>query len=595
MKNVIAVDLETDGLHRGCQIKSFAYYGANGGDVFPYTDPTNVDFLKLTLDLQNPNIAKVFHSAQFDVRVLRDHGILIRGPIHCTYVMAALLFPNDPEDKKRERLDLKNLSRKFLKETYIEETRLLAWLKKNRLKKEQMSQAPDYLLHPYNLKDAQCTFGLFYLFSRAIVRLDMKKIYDKEMRVTLGPVMDMEATGMRIDIKRTRELLAQAEKRRAEIKNQLRFNPMAPRQIAKHVFGNGPGLAPVLAWTKGGKKTGPIPKTDELALWRAGTPKAKLIVEYKKLHSASIKYLGKLYRVADLDSRVHCNVRAQGAKTGRLSIANPPLQQLPRVNTVEDTGILQKVRSVFVPDDEDSILACIDFSQIELRICASRSGQDWMIQAFRDGRSIHKEACTLYFGYTEGTPEFDRLYPIAKNLNFAVQYGAKARKLHEMFLKQAHLDIPIYQCAEYLLAYQAKNPAVMDYFTRIAREISTTGGVRNCYGRFIPVELDASYRGVNYDIQGTAAEIMKRAMLRIHKFMREENLQSRMLLQIHDELIFNIKRNERWCIPVLADLMIPRRDFGVPITCEVKAGFRWSTARKLDATKLTALASLRAS
>lgn len=594
MKNVVAIDLETDGLHRGCQIKSVAYWDEHGGDVFPFDNPEDVRFVQVMLDIANPEKIKVFHNAQFDVRVLREHGITIRGPVHCTYTMAALLFPRDVEEprKKAELLGLKHLSRKYLDDPYIEEERLLAWLKKNKLKKADMYRAPEYLLHPYNLKDAQCTWGLFYLFSRQLRRIKMVDTYRRDMATLLGPVMDMERVGLPVDRARCKKLQVEAIHEMLAIKKKLGFNPNSARQVAEHVFRK--AGVPVKRWTKGGKRSGPMPATDELALWEAGTEQANNVIAFKKATGANTRYLAKILKGLDDNDRVHCSIKVAGAKTGRMSILEPPLQQLPRPSSLTAKTVLQRVRSVFRAP-EGSFFLFADYSQIELRLAAHYSKEEWMVKAFCAGRDIHDEACIRYFKYPKGTEEFKKYRPITKNLNFAMQYGARAVKLHSMFMRQAHLFVPIAKCAEYQAIYIARNPRMMALFQSVAQEITLTGGVRNCYGRFVPVDADASYRGVNYLIQGTAADICKDAMRRIYAFIRKNKLRTKMLLQIHDELMFQIPDEERWIIPTIAQLMIPETKFDVPITVSLNAGVRWTTKKEITPAKLNALAKLRVS
>lgn len=576
--NKLVIDLETDGLHWGCNILYVAYWRSDGtGGVIKYQDK---EWLNLMLELQDPNTLCIMHNVKFDLRVLRNHGVSPQCKFLCTMLMAQLLYPNDADDpsgERRQNHDLKSLARRFLDVGFKSEIRLTDWLKKNGYKKGEVWNAPPYLIEPYALDDAKYTYELYYLFIRHLKEMNMLHILKMEMQIMLKPVMNAEAQGLWVNRAYTKKLLKQAEQEKKlskerckELAGDEKFNPNSPKQVGYAVF-TAPGIAP-RGYTKGSKADALQPQTDALALKLAGTPLSSAILEYRQ-HERASNYLKQYIELSAINGQLHYGLNQGGTKTGRFSSRSPNLQNLPRPGGPEDSGTLRRVRNCFYAR-KGRLLVFVDYHQVELRLAAHYSDEAWMVEAFNTGRNLHKEACKRYFGKVEGDSDYKtRYYPVTKNLNFAMLYGAQAPKLQEMFLKQGGVYVDILEASDYRDIYCNTNQAILQMFDTVNDEVRNHGGVRNCFGRYSAVPSSHTYKGVNYKIQGTAADVLKSCMMELWDVLDGTN--SYIALQIHDELMFDMDLEDLHLIPKLMSIMEDKENFSVPLTCSLAIGKQW--------------------
>jgi DNA polymerase-1 len=297
--------------------------------------------------------------------------------------------------------------------------------------------------------------------------------------------------------------------------------------------------------------------------------------EYEKLRSTYVDALPKM--ISKTDGRVHTDYRQAVAATGRLSSMNPNLQNIP-IRTEKG----RQLRSAFVPRDKDYLFMSADYSQIELRIAASFAKDEIMIEAFREGRDIHATTAAKVFGVPlkEVTPDMRRK---AKEVNFGILYGSTAFGLAQ------NLNISRTEAVEIIESYFKEFYAIkryMDDSINMAREkeyVETILGrrryLRDINSRNVSTRGFAERNAINAPIQGSAADIIKIAMVHIHSWLKREKLKTKMLLQVHDELIFDLHKDEEEIVkPKVVELMKTAVIIDVPMEVEVGVGKNWLEA-----------------
>ena len=349
------------------------------------------------------------------------------------------------------------------------------------------------------------------------------------------------------------------------------FNPGSPKQLA-HILFEKQGL-PVKKKTASG-----TPSTDEEVLSELALdyPLPKLVLEYRALSKLKSTYTDKLAGLADAQGRVHTTFGQTTAVTGRLASSEPNLQNIP-VRTTEG----RRVREAFVAPAGCKILSA-DYSQIELRIMAHISGDEGLLNAFRLGRDIHRATAAEVFGTAleDVTAQQRRM---AKVINFGLIYGMSAFGLAQ------NLGLERSVAAHYISEYFARYPKVAQYMEQTRVKARTQGYVQTAFGRRLwlpditssraPVRAAAERAAINAPMQGTAADLIKMAMVAVDKWVTAQGLKSRMILQVHDELIFEVPEEE---VPVMkqkvAELMAGAARLSVPLVAEVGVADNWEAA-----------------
>jgi DNA polymerase-1 len=404
-----------------------------------------------------------------------------------------------------------------------------------------------------------------------IKREGLEKLY-KEVELPLTYVLyRMEKRGVLFDREYLesfgRELDEEAERLKREIFEIAGevFNVNSPKQLAKVLFEK-LGLKPIKK-TKSGYSTD-VETLTSLAV--QGYKIAELLLEYRKLTKLSSTFVKGILKHMDDSGRVHTTFIQTGTATGRLSSAEPNLQNLP----VSDE-ISKKIRhAVTAPDGYTLVWA--DYSQVELRILAHLSGDEKLIKAYREGKDIHTETAKRLFKVSEVTEELRR---VAKTVNFGIIYGMSPHGLSE------RLRIPVKEAEEYINRYFEEFPGVKEYIERTLKEAYSKGYVRTLFGRKRPLpELSSSNynvrsfgerAAVNATIQGTAADIMKMAMVKL--FGKLEELGAYMILQVHDEIVVEAPNEKLEEVKeLLKETMENVVKLSVPLTVEVSSGKHWS-------------------
>jgi DNA polymerase-1 len=230
-----------------------------------------------------------------------------------------------------------------------------------------------------------------------------------------------------------------------------------------------------------------------------------------------------------------------------------------------------------VPSDDDSFLLLIDFDQIELRLAAHFGNEQHMIADIINGRDLHTGTCKRMFNKDETAEDFKRYRYLAKRLNFGTLYGTGPAKFSSTVLEDSNGDfrISIAEAGAFIGKWWAAHPGISELRNRVFSEVARTGGVRTHFGRFIPVESWKDHAALNYLIQGTAADVIKRAIIRVERLLKKERARTKLLLPVHDELIFNMPREEKGLVRDIVKAMQELDQFCVPLTCSVEAGLRW--------------------
>ncbi|MFA5157268.1 MAG: DNA polymerase I [Candidatus Omnitrophota bacterium] len=406
-----------------------------------------------------------------------------------------------------------------------------------------------------------------------------KLFYDLEM--PLAEVLSqMELNGIKIDLDILKGLAKDLEKRLIQLIEEIyqasgtQFNINSPKQLSQVLFEK--LKLPVIKRSKTG------PSTDEEVLKRlAGSHQLpRLLLEYRQLMKLKTTYVDTLPQLADPQTnRIHTSFNQTATETGRLSSSNPNLQNLP-----VRTEIGSRIRQAIVASYNNSRLLVCDYSQIELRILAHLSGDDNLIAAFKNNRDIHKATAALIYGLDEKDIT-GQMRDTAKRVNFGIVYGLTSFGLSK------DLSIPIDEAQVFIDAYFVRYPKVEGYIQQQIEKAKKDGFVSTLLGRrrYIPeinnknqgIRQFAQRKAVNTPIQGTASDLIKLAMIEIHKEIESRKSGSKMVLQIHDELVFDVPQKEMDGFAALVkDRMENVLRLDVPIVVTVKTGKNWLEAEE---------------
>ncbi|MBT9393096.1 DNA polymerase I [Hymenobacter sp. NST-14] len=518
-------------------------------------------------------ILKIGQNIKYDLTILKHYGVEIRGPLFDTMLAHYLLEPD-----MRHGMDV--LAETYLHYTPVPITSLIGPKGKNQ---KTMADLPPAEVSDYACEDADVTLQLKHVFEPLLREVGLLELLN-EVENPLVPVLAaIEYEGVKIDSEAMGEYSAELQGYVQELESQIfqeagqEFNIASPKQLGEILFDK---------MDLGGKKikktkTGQYATGEEiLSQLAAEAPIAGLILEHRQLSKLRSTYVEALPQlVCELDGRVHTSFNQAVTATGRLSSTNPNLQNIP-IRTEKG----REIRKAFVPRDDQHVLLAADYSQVELRIMADFSGDETMIEAFRLGQDIHTSTASKVFRVplSEVDGEMRRK---AKTVNFGIIYGISAFGLAQ------RIGIGRKEATDIIETYFQEFPRVkqfMDESINQARELeyATTLLGRRRYLRDIN-SRNATLRGyternaINAPIQGTAADIIKKAMINIHQWLRDEKLATRMILQVHDELVFDAVQEEvAYITPKIKELMATALllPHGVPLEVEVGTGRNWLQA-----------------
>ncbi len=513
---------------------------------------------------------KIGQNIKYDLQILRSYGIKLGGPLFDTMVAHYLLMPD-----MNHGLD--TLAQRYLGYEMLSFEALVAPQKAS---SADLRQVPLERLAFYAAEDALITYRLYEYFAPRLEERGQRALMDR-LEMPLIPVLaEMEREGVRLDVeelaRQSQALSLELSATEVELHEMAGepFNVNSPRQVGEILFDK-LGITPQGKKTKaGGYSTG----EEVLEKLRGKHPIVEGILDYRALRKLLSTYIDALPEMLGADGRLHTTFNQTVAATGRLSSTNPNIQNIP-IRTPRG----QAIRAAFVPHDDECLILSADYSQIELRLMAHFSQDQALIEAFRLGHDVHQATAAKINGISleEVTPEMRRR---AKTANFGIIYGISAFGLAE------RLGIPRKEASSLIQGYFASYPGVDAYMKRVVLEARRDGYVSTLMGRrrYLPdinsanaiVRGYAERNAINAPLQGTAADIIKVAMIRIHEEMNCRGMRSRMILQVHDELNFNVYPEEldelQWIVRSLMEQACP--ELSIPLEVGIGVGKNWRDA-----------------
>jgi len=516
------------------------------------------------------NIEKIGQNLKYDIKVLQNYGITVKGPLFDTMLAHYLINPD-----MRHNMDV--LAETYLNYTPVSITELIGKKGKNQL---SMRDVPLEKQTAYAVEDADITLQLAAHFRPELVEAKTEKLF-QEIEVPLLRVLaDMESEGINLDKQflesLSEDLTSDIENLEQKIYEAAgeQFNIGSPKQLGEILFDK---LKLVEKPKK--TKTGQYSTAEDVLSYLAKDHEIiKNVMEYRGLSKLKSTYVDALpEQVEGKTDRVHTDYMQTVAATGRLSSNNPNLQNIP-IRT--ERG--RQVRKAFVPRDENHVLLAADYSQIELRIIAALSEEDTMIEAFKNGMDIHAATASKVFNVPiEEVTREQRSN--AKTVNFGIIYGVSAFGLSNQ------TDLTRAESKELIDTYYKTYPKLRNYMGEQVDFARDNGYVQTVLGRrrYLKdinagnqVVRGASERNaVNAPIQGSAADIIKLAMINIHKKLADGNYKTKMLLQVHDELVFDCYKPELEAMKQLIKTEMENAyTMAVPLDVEVGIGENWLEA-----------------
>jgi len=507
---------------------------------------------------------------KYDILVLKNYDIKVKKPCFDTMLASYVLDPD-----KVHNLD--DLALNYLELTTVKYSDLVGKGKK------QLSifDVEPKILSDYGCQDSDVALQLKDVFHKQFEEEKRLKLICDDIEFPLIEVLsDVEREGVKLDVKALGEMSDKLEKDIRVLSNRIfdmageEFNLESPKQLAQILFEK--LQLPVKRKTKTGYSTD-VRVLEELAL---DYPIAKELLEYRHLQKLKSTYIDALPKLVHRKTgRVHTSFNQHIAATGRLSSSNPNLQNIPI-----RTELGREIRRAFIASGSNSVLLSADYSQIELRIAAEFSDDPTMLSAFEQGEDIHSKTAEVIFNTSEVSSDMRRK---AKEVNFGVLYGIMPFGLAQ------RLDITQGEAKEIIDEYKSKYPKIFEYLARMIQNAKSSGFVETAIGRRryinninsknFALRSAAERAAINSPIQGTAADMIKVAMLDIYKVFNQEGLHSKMVLQVHDELVFNAQNEE---VDLVSDIIQAKMKEAatkvgvrkVPIEVELGIGKNWLQA-----------------
>ena len=518
----------------------------------------------------NESITKIAQNLKYDLSILKRYGVELKGVLFDTMIAHFLIRP-----EMRHSMDV-------LAETYLNyaPVSIESLIGKKGKEQKNMRDIPVEQVAEYAAEDADVTYQLYTVFEPKLKSTGTTKLFE-EVEMPLVPVLaDMEAEGINIDIKALRDFSAVLETDISKIEKEIqdmagkKFNVSSPKQVGEVLFED---LKIVEKPTK--TKTGQYSTAEDvLSKLENKHPMVRRILDYRELVKLKNTYVDVLPDLVNpATGRIHTSYNQVVAVTGRLSSDNPNLQNIP-IRT--ERG--REIRKAFIPRSSEYTLLSADYSQIELRIIAELSGDPGMLEAFRSGEDIHAATASKVYNVPikEVTGDMRRN---AKMVNFGIIYGISAFGLAD------RLNISRTEAKGIIDNYFMQYPAIKDYMDMSIENARKKGYVETILGRRRYLRdinsANATVRGfaernaINAPIQGSAADMIKIAMIRIHDEIKKRNLKSKMLLQVHDELVFDAHKSELDELKVMVENHMKHAlTLKVPVEVGVGSGENWLEA-----------------
>lgn len=519
---------------------------------------------------ENPKIGKIGQNMKFDISMLKKYDIEVQGLSFDTMLAHYLIEPD-----MRHNMDI--LAQTYLNYTPISIEKLIG--KKGKMQ-SSMREVPLELIKEYAVEDADITLQLKDVFEPIVTGNQTNKVLT-QIEMPLIPVLsDMEMAGVKLDSKALNEFSGQLLQEIIDIQQSIwqhagvEFNISSPKQLGDILFER-------LKVDEKPKKTATKQyQTGEDVLMKLihKHPIVQQVLDYRSLTKLKSTYVDALPQlIHPLTGRIHTSYNQAVAATGRLSSTNPNLQNIP-IRTEKG----REIRKAFVARDENYTILSADYSQIELRIIASMSKDEAMIEAFRKGLDIHTATASKIYNVALESVDRD-MRRNAKSVNFGIVYGISAFGLSEQ------LAIPRKEAAEIINEYFKQFPGIKSFMDGTIESARANGYVETLMGRRRIVRDINSGNGVmrgfaernaiNAPIQGTAADMIKIAMINIHRFLKAYSFKTVMTMQVHDELVFDVYKPETEQVKQLViEQMQQALPLLVPVVVEMNTGTNWLEA-----------------
>lgn len=571
----VCFDTETDrldALHANIVGVAFSY---KANEAFYVTIPTDFEEAKKIVEefrpfFESTKIEKIAHNIKYDIKVINRYAVAVEAPTFDTMIAHYLINADS-----KQSMDF--LSEFYLKYKPVSIETLIG--KKGKNQKTMADLDPEEV-YEYACEDADITFQLMEIFEPEIQKEHLKELfYNMEMPL-VDVLKSMEQEGITIDSEGLKnysvELGAILEELDASIKKEagIDFNIDSPKQLGEVLFDHMKISAKAKKTKTGQYATG----EDILQKLKHSHTIIPMILDYRQLRKLKNTYVDPLPTLMDeVDGRIHTSYMQTVAATGRLSSNNPNLQNIP---IRSDKG--KEIRKSFIPRGKGFQLMAADYSQIELRIIAALSEDDNMIEAFRSGIDIHKATAAKVFNVPLEEVTRDQRSS-AKAVNFGIIYGQSAFGLAQ------NLNISRKEAKQIIDSYFEQYPTIKGYMDETVAKARENGYVETIMKRRRYLSdinsANAVVRGfaernaVNAPIQGSAADVIKLAMIGVHGAMKEANLKSKMLLQVHDELVFDVHESET---NLMKDLVKREMESAVelivPMEVEMEVADNWLDA-----------------
>ncbi len=526
--------------------------------------------------LADADIAKQGHNLKYDLKILARHGLPVRGELRDTMIAAWL------RDPATRALGLKSLAQTRLG---IQMTEITSLIGKGRTQ-QTMDTVPLAQVVPYAGADADLTHRLAEILLPELAEREQLALF-RELEMPLLPILaEMELAGIKLDVSRLAAFSAELETRLAELRGEVyrladgEFNLNSTQQLSDVLFKRLGLPSRGIGKTKSGHYS---TRAEVLERLRDAHPIVPLILQYRELSKLKSTYVDSLPQLINpATGRVHTVYHQTGTVTGRLSSSDPNLQNIP-IRTQEG----RRVRMAFVAE-RGWVLLSADYSQVELRVMAHVSRDPGLIAAFQSGEDVHATTAAAIYGVPLAEVSYE-MRRVAKAVNFGLIYGQGAYGL----ARQIGVSPP--EAEEFIRRYFERFPRVHAYMQQVQDEAATKGYVETLLHRrrYFP-ELTPQSRApksrrqaaqrmaINTPIQGTAADILKLAMLRVRRQLREQGLRTRMLLQVHDEVVCEVPQEELTAATsLIRRAMESAFALCVPLKVDVEIGENWGEMEEL--------------
>ena len=542
---------------------SHSYQGA------PEQLDRNTVVTRLKSVLENPDITKIGHNAKYDMSVLARYGVDLNAIGHDTMLESYVL------NSIASKHNLEDLALKYLGTATIPYEEVAGKGAKQIL----FDQVDIESAGEYSAEVADTTLKLKQsLWSKLVTEARLRRVFEDIELPVLKVLSRIERNGVLLDKKLLRAQSNELEKRMQQLEQEAyvlageEFNLGSPKQLQTIFFEK--LNIPVIKKTPKGQPSTAEPVLQELAL---DYPLPKVIMEYRGLSKLKSTYTDQLpEQVHESTNRVHTSYEQAVTATGRLSSQNPNLQNIP-IRTEDG----RRVRKAFIAPEGCKLIAA-DYSQIELRIMAHLSKDERLLSAFKAGEDIHRATAADVFGVDVSEVSDDQRRS-AKAINFGLIYGMSAFGLAQQ------LDIGRNDAQEYVDLYFERYPGVKEYMDRTRQLAADQGFVETLFGRrlYLP-EINASNfqrrqaaerTAINAPMQGTAADIIKRAMIRVDEWLENDQVDARMIMQVHDELVLETLSTEIDTVAqTVSRMMSEAAELSVPLVVECGIGDNWEAA-----------------